>query len=84
MHGRICQSRLGSYPYARSMIGRVIYGLDVLRKSLSLSLSLSLSVFKHAAKTHVWRLLVPWTNKYTQMISSHPEQREPQDHRSTV
>ena len=42
MHGRICQSRLGSYPYARSMIGRVIYGLDVLRKSLSLSLSLSL------------------------------------------
>lgn len=26
-------------PYARSMIGRVIYGLDVLRKSFSLSLS---------------------------------------------
>lgn len=25
-------------PYARSMIGRVIYGLDVLRKSISLSL----------------------------------------------
>lgn len=27
-------------PYARSMIGRVIYGLDVLRKSIFLSLSL--------------------------------------------
>lgn len=25
-------------PYARSMIGRVIYGLDVLRKSIFLSL----------------------------------------------
>ena len=39
-----------------------IWRLTQISLSLSLCLSLSLSLSnKHAAKTHVWRLLVPWT-----------------------
>ena len=48
-------------PYARSMIGRVIYGLDVLRKSIFLSLLKENQKERREGVTHVSRVpVIPW------------------------